>query len=76
MSIDLQQFCELLVCPVCRSKLVVDGRSFVCRSRDCRMRFAVKDDIPVMLADEAQMVSMEDWAAMIEPISAVKAAAN
>jgi len=76
MSIDLKQYCELLVCPVCHSKLVVDGHSFVCRSRDCRLRFAVKDDIPVMLADEAQMVSMEDWVALFESISAANAAAN
>ena len=76
MSIDLQHYCELLVCPVCRSKLVVDGHSFVCRSRDCRLRFSVKDDIPVMLADEAQVVSLEVWTAIIEPISAVNAAAN
>ena len=76
MSIDPQQYCELLVCPVCRSKLVVDGHSFVCRSRACRLRFAVKDDIPVMLADEAQVVSLEDWAALIVPISAANAAAN
>ena len=76
MSIDLQQYCELLVCPSCHSKLTVDGHSFVCRSRDCRLRFAVKDDIPVMLADEAQIIPFDAWAAIIEPVTATNAVAK
>lgn len=66
MSIDLQSYAKLLVCPACRSKLVVDGHSFVCRSETCRLRYDVKDDIPVMLADEAQPVAPDEWAAIKE----------
>ena len=69
MTIDLSQYAELLVCPVCHSKFVVDGHSFVCRSKECRLRFAVKDDIPVMLADEAQPLSSDDWSAVMAKIS-------
>ena len=66
MSIDYSSYVQLLVCPACKSKLVVDGHSFVCRSEPCRLRFDVKDDIPVMLADEAQPVAPDEWAALIE----------
>lgn len=66
MSIDLQSYAKLLVCPACRSKLVVDGHSFVCRSETCRLRYDVKDDIPVMLPDEAQPIAPDEWAAIIE----------
>lgn len=66
MLIDLSSYSKLLVCPVCRSKLVVDGHSLVCGSDSCRLRFDVKDDIPVMLADEAQPVAPDEWAALIE----------
>ena len=69
MSIDLQPYSQLLVCPACRSKLVVDRRSFVCRSEVCRLRYEVRDDIPVMLADEARSVAPDEWAAVIERVS-------
>ncbi len=65
MSINLQSYAQLLVCPACQSKLVVDGRSFVCRSEPCRLRYDVKDDIPVMLSEEAQPIALEDWAAIM-----------
>ena len=69
MTIDLSQYADFLVCPVCHSKFVVDGHSFVCRAKDCRLRFAVKDDIPVMLADEAQPLSSDEWSAVMAKIS-------
>lgn len=66
MSIDLQSYAQLLVCPACRSKLVVDGHSLVCCSESCRLRYDVKDDIPVMLSDEAQPLAPEEWAVIIQ----------
>ncbi len=66
MSIDLQPYAQLLVCPACRSKLVVDGRSFLCVSKSCRLRYEVKDDIPVMLSDEAKSVAPDEWAAIVQ----------
>ena len=65
MTIDLSQYAQILVCPVCHSKFVVDGHSFVCQSPDCRLRFTVKDDIPVMLADDARLLSPEEWSAVM-----------
>lgn len=73
MSIDLQPYAQLLVCPACRSKLVVDGRSFLCRKESCRLRYEVKDDIPVMLSDEAKPVAAEEWAAIIQRVVATNA---
>jgi uncharacterized protein YbaR (Trm112 family) len=49
---------ELLVCPKCHSGLDVNevGQSLDCRNDDgtCGLRYPVRDDIPVMLIDEAQ----------------------
>lgn len=61
MNIDLHQYARILACPICRSKLAVDGHSFVCRSAGCRLRFAVRDEIPVMLPDEAQPIASDEW---------------
>lgn len=69
MSINLQPFAQLLVCPACRSKLIVDGLSFVCCSDSCRLRYDVKDDIPVMLSDEAQPVEAEAWTALVQRVT-------
>ena len=66
MPIDLQSYAQLLVCPACQSKLVVDGHSFVCRAEPCRLRYDVRDDIPVMLSDEAHPIAPDDWAAVIQ----------
>lgn len=66
MFIDLEPFAQLLVCPACRSKLLVDGPSFLCRSESCRLRYEVKDDIPVMLSDEAHSISSDEWSAIVQ----------
>jgi len=44
---------ELLVCPVCKTPLVLkgDGESLQCGQ--CRRVYPVKDNIPVLLVDEA-----------------------
>jgi len=49
---------EILVCPKCHSGLDVNSAASTldCRnttSGDCGLRYPVRDDIPVMLIDEA-----------------------
>lgn len=43
----------LLVCPLGKAPLRQDGQSLVCTR--CGPRFAVQDDIPNMLIEEAQL---------------------
>lgn len=51
---------EILVCPLCKGPL--DYRKadseLVCKA--CRLAFPIKDDIPVMLADEARQLKPEE----------------
>jgi uncharacterized protein YbaR (Trm112 family) len=44
---------EILVCPACKTPVhpVKDGAGLKCET--CRRVYPVKDDIPVMLVDEA-----------------------
>ncbi len=46
----------ILVCPACKGgvELVDEGAGLVCRA--CRLRYPVRDGIPVMLADEAERI--------------------
>lgn len=48
---------DILVCPQCRSTLFVDADAdeLVCNS--CQLAYPVRDDIPVMLTDEARDLS-------------------
>lgn len=48
---------EILACPACKSPLrVVDGEvdELACTSQTCRLIYPVRDDIPVLLVDEAR----------------------
>ncbi len=46
----------ILVCPACKGRVepVDEGTGLVCRA--CRLRYPVRDGIPVMLADEAEKI--------------------
>ena len=61
MSFDPQHAVELLVCPRSHAKLVFDGHGLVSTDPETRLRYAIRDDIPVMLADEAENLSIEAW---------------
>lgn len=47
------QLLAILVCPRCKGALELqdDGPSLTCAQ--CRLRYPVRDDIPIMLIDEA-----------------------
>ena len=46
-----------LVCPKCKGELEYRQESSVLVCSACRLQFAVKDDIPVMLLSEATALS-------------------
>lgn len=46
---------EIIVCPACRSTLAVAGEELVCQG--CGLAYPVRDDIPVLLVDEARKPS-------------------
>jgi len=50
-----QELLDILVCTLCRApvKLTADGQGLKCPQ--CRRVYPIKDDIPVMLVDEAKI---------------------
>ena len=53
MPIDAD-FLQILACPACKSELVLKGEDrLLCVA--CRRRYPVRDDIPVLLLDEATL---------------------
>ncbi|MDH5513315.1 MAG: Trm112 family protein [Gammaproteobacteria bacterium] len=51
---------DILVCPVCKGPLVYDKKKseLVCKAD--HLAFPVRDDIPVMLEDEARKLAAEE----------------
>jgi uncharacterized protein YbaR (Trm112 family) len=52
MGID-KELLEILACPKCKGDIVVaqEEDGLICKS--CRLVYPIRDDIPVMLIDEA-----------------------
>ncbi|CAM2814671.1 Trm112 family protein [Legionella worsleiensis] len=49
---------ELLVCPLCKGKLIIKKQELICKFD--RLAFPVRDDVPVMLEQEARTISLEE----------------
>ncbi|HRD70452.1 MAG TPA: Trm112 family protein [Legionella sp.] len=49
---------EILVCPLCKGKLLIKKKELICRFD--RLAFPIRDDIPVMLEHEARIISLEE----------------
>jgi hypothetical protein len=45
---------EILVCAFCKSELKLEGERLRCTHSECGLVYAIKDDIPIMLVDEAE----------------------
>ena len=59
MAFD-KKLLDILACPVCKSKLNFDkeNNELICKAD--RIAFAIKDDIPVMLENEARQLTLEE----------------
>ena len=51
---------EILVCPICKGPLHYKKveQELICKP--CRLAYPIKDDIPVMLEEEARKLSAEE----------------
>ena len=45
---------DIMACSFCKSELRLEGETLRCANSACGLVFPIKDDIPVMLIDEAQ----------------------
>lgn len=61
MPFDPALLDDLLVCPRSRAPLVADGGALVSCDPDTRLKFAVRDEIPIMLVEEAEELAPEVW---------------
>ena len=55
MALD-KRLLEILVCPKCKGDLEYDRENAKLICNACRLAYAVKDDIPIMLVEEAERI--------------------
>ena len=51
---------DLLVCPVCKGPLLYRRAEAELICKPCRLAYPIRDDIPVMLEDEARKLAPEE----------------
>ena len=49
-----KELLELLACPACKAAVQPEGEEIVCVNRACGLRYPIRDQIPVMLVEEAR----------------------
>ncbi len=55
---------DIVVCPICKSSLYLneDKHELICKVD--KLAYAIRDDIPVLLVDEARSLSPEEASAL------------
>lgn len=55
---------DIMACPICKSPLRYDSgkQELICKAD--KLAFPIRDDIPVMLEDEARTISLEEYDAL------------
>jgi len=57
---------KILCCPETKADLVLDGETLVSTDKDTRRRYRIENDIPVMLIEESEQLSPEEWKSIME----------
>jgi len=56
-----KELLDILCCPETKADLVLDGNTLVSTDKKTRRRYRIEDDIPIMLIDESEQITMEEW---------------
>ena len=53
-----KQLLAILVCPLCKGKLLYKNQELICRLD--RLAYPIRQEIPIMLEQEARTISLEE----------------
>jgi uncharacterized protein YbaR (Trm112 family) len=56
-----KELLDILCCPLSKADLVLDGDTLVSTDKETRLRYKIEDNIPIMLIDEAEELSIDEW---------------
>lgn len=61
MTFDPERTLPLIVCPRSHAALVLDDGWLISTDPQTRLRYQIRDGIPVLLIDEADELPLEEW---------------
>lgn len=61
-----KELLDILCCPETKAELVLDGNTLVSVDKNTRRRYRIEDDIPIMLIEESEQLSMEEWTTIMK----------
>ncbi|MBD3674571.1 MAG: Trm112 family protein [Planctomycetaceae bacterium] len=64
MAFEFEAIASLVKCPGCGATLIPAENALICANPEHRFSFPILDGIPLLLAEEAQELSTEEWTAM------------
>lgn len=56
-----KELLDILCCPETKADLVLDNNTLVSTDIGTRRRYKIIDDIPVMLIEESEQITLEEW---------------
>jgi uncharacterized protein YbaR (Trm112 family) len=56
-----QDLLNILCCPETKADLVLEDNFLVSTDKTTRRRYRIENDIPIMLVEESEQLSMEEW---------------
>lgn len=56
-----KELLDILCCPLSKAELILDGNFLISKDPETRRKFRIEDDIPIMLIDESEELSLEEW---------------
>ena len=60
-----QDLLDILACPDCKTPVVLDAERLVCCKAECRRAYPIREDIPIMLIEESQVLEPAAWEKVI-----------
>lgn len=61
-----KELLDILSCPESHADLILDGETLVSTDKETRRRYRIEDDIPIMLIDESEVLSENEWTSIME----------
>ena len=61
-----KELLDILCCPETKADLILDGDTLVSVDKNTRRRYRIEDDIPIMLIEESEQLSLEEWKSIME----------
>ena len=65
MPFDFDAVKAFLRCPQSRAELVLEGDALVSTSPEARLKYPVRDGIPILLIDDAEQLPPDEWSAIM-----------